>query len=392
MDLLPRARFGYGDDNKARSRPVLGQMPPTVLSRWTDSSALELGVLGVGNIGMVHLKSAAAMPDVEVVAAADAVPANRDRAERVGAARTYDDYATLLEREDLDAAVVALPPFLHADAVERAAEAGVDVFVEKPLARSTEEADELLETAREAGIAVGVDHTLRYQPDMVGVRDEYDAGGVGHVPYASITRLNDHPLGKPPADEAPPEWPMDPEAAGGGSLIELGVHCFDVLEWLFGDLEVRDATMGRTLDIPAEDAATVLLRAPETETTITLHCGTYQWEQLPEVNTRLRLEGVTGTISNKDHIPDNFYAGAAKSALSNVASRFTGDEPDVFGPSFYLQAHYDALADFCEAVREGERPPVDGDDGRRTLELVETAYELAADGEESDLETPEVMP
>ncbi|WP_222918378.1 Gfo/Idh/MocA family oxidoreductase [Natrinema sp. SYSU A 869] len=360
-----------------------------LLHRWTDSSALSVGILGVGNIGMVHLKSAVAMPDVAVVAAADALPENRDRARNAGVSRTYDDYETLLESEELDAAVVALPPFLHADAVERAAEAGVDVFVEKPLARSTEEADRLLETAREANIAVGVDHTLRYQPDMVGVKEAYDKGGVGHVPYASITRLNDHPLGRPPAGDAPPEWPMDPDAAGGGSLVELGVHCFDVLEWLFGDLEVRDASMGRTLETDAEDAATVLMAAPETDTTITLHCGTYQWEQLPEVNTRLRLEGVTGTISNQEHLPENFYGDAAKSALSNVASRLTSDEPDVFGPTFYLQAHYDALADFCDAIREGERPPVDGEDGRRTLELAETAYELAAVGAEADVEDPD---
>lgn len=367
-------------------------MAPPLLDRWTDSSALQLGVLGVGNIGMVHLKSALAMPGVDVVAAADAVPTNRDRADRAGATRTYDDYTTLLEQEDLDAAVVALPPFLHADAVERAAEEGVDVFVEKPLARTAEEAEAMIETARDAGIALGVDHTLRYQPDMEGVKAEYDEGSVGHVPYATITRLNDHPLGKPPADEAPPEWPMDPDAAGGGSLVELGVHCFDVLEWLFGDLEVTDATMGQTLNIPAEDAATVMLRAPETDTTITLHCGTYQWEQLPEVNTRLRLEGVTGTISNKDHIPGNFYAGAAKSAIANVLSRFTGDEPDVFGPTFYLQAHYNALEDFCDAVRNDETPPVGGDVGLRTLELAETAYDLAAEKEHDDLEAPEVMP
>ncbi|ELY82713.1 Gfo/Idh/MocA family protein [Natrinema gari] len=366
------------------------------LHRWTDSDALSLGLLGIGNIGMVHLKSAVAMPAVDVVAAADARPENRARARTAGVSRTYDDYEALLDAETLDAAVVALPPFLHADAVERAAEAGVDVFVEKPLARSTAEADRLLETAREAGIAVGVDHTLRYQPDMMGVKEAYDEGGVGHVPYASITRLNDHPLGRPPAGDAPPEWPMDPDAAGGGSLVELGVHCFDVLEWLFGDLEVRDASMGRTLETEAEDAATVLMDAPETGTTITLHCGTYQWEQLPAVNTRLRLEGVTGTISNREHLPANFYAGAATAALSNVASRLTSDEPDVFGPTFYLQAHYDALAAFCDAIREGERPPVDGADGRRAIALAEAAYDRAAEddgaGDMDSLEPPEVSP
>jgi myo-inositol 2-dehydrogenase / D-chiro-inositol 1-dehydrogenase len=388
--LLSRSRR-YGDDNKARSHPVLGQMLSQVRSRWRDSSALSIGVLGVGNIGMVHLKSALAMPGVEVLAAADAVPENRNRAERAGATRTYDDYTTLLASEEIDAAIVALPPFLHADAVERAAEQGIDVFVEKPLARSTEEADRMLEVAERAGISVGVDHTLRYQPDMVGVKEAYDEGGVGHVPYASITRLNDGPLGRPPADVAPPSWPLEPDAVGGGSLLELGVHCLDVLEWLFGDLEVRDATMGQTLDIPVEDAATVLLRAPETETTITLHCGSYQWEELPEVNTRLRLEGITGTISNRDHLPNNFYASAAREALTNVASRFRDDEPTVFGPTFYYQAHYDALADFCEAIRAGETPPISGVDGRRTLALAETAYEMAAETESTELEVPGVL-
>ncbi len=381
----------YGDDNKARSHPVLGQMLSQLRSRWVGSSALSVGVLGVGNIGMVHLKSALAMPGVEVLAAADAVPENRDRAERAGVPRTYDDYAELLASETIDVAIVALPPFLHAEAVERAAEYGIDVFVEKPLARSTEEADRMLETAERAGIAVGVDHTLRYQPDMVGVKAAYDEGGVGHVPYASITRLNDGPLGRPPADAAPPSWPLDPDAVGGGSLLELGVHCFDVLEWLFGDLEVRDAAMGRTLDIPVEDAATVLLRAPETETTITLHCGSYQWEELPEVNTRLRLEGITGTISNRDHLPENFYASAAREALSNVASRFRDGEPTVFGPTFYLQAHYDALADFCDAIRENETPPVSGLDGRRSLALAEAAYDLAGETDVGELEVPEVV-
>ncbi|AXR78683.1 Gfo/Idh/MocA family protein [Natrarchaeobaculum sulfurireducens] len=366
-------------------------MAPALRSRWTDSSALSLGILGVGNIGTVHLKSALAMDGVDVVAAADAVPENRRRAERAGVPRTYDEYGTLLEAEALDAAVVALPPFLHADAVEQAAAAGVDVFVEKPLARSTEEADRLLEAARAAGISVGVDHTLRYQPDVKGVKREYDEGRVGQVPYASMTRVNDFPFGRPPAETAPPSWAHDPDLAGGGSLVELGVHCFDVLEWLFGEVDVDGADVDRTLDSPVEDAATVLLRAPETATTISLHCGTYQWEDLPEVNTRLRLEGVTGTISNTDHLPGNFYASAATAALRNTASRLTLGDPDVFGPTFYLQAHYEALLAFCEAIREDETPPVDGADGRRALELAETAYDLAEASDDA-IETPEVRP
>ncbi|WP_276257019.1 Gfo/Idh/MocA family protein [Halomontanus rarus] len=360
-----------------------------------SSSTLSLALLGVGAVGTVHLRSARAMDGVDVVAAADPVRDHRERAIRDGVARSrvYDDYASLLasdrERAALDAAVVAVPPHLHRDALECAAAAGVDAFVEKPFARTTDEADAMLAAAADAGIRVGVDHTLRYQPDVRDLKGSYDEGRVGHVPYASMTRLNDGLLGKPPADDPPTDWALDPATAGGGALLDLGIHCFDVLEWLFGDLEVRDATLDRTLDLPVEDAATVFLRAPGTETSISLHCGTYQWEALPEVNTRLRLEGIAGTLENEAYLPSNFHASAARSAATNVVRRATGDEPDVYGPTFYLQAHYRALGEFLRAIRAGEEPPVTGADGRRCLALAERASELAGEtGDTASTQTP----
>ncbi len=351
----------------------------------TQTEPTTVAVLGVGNIGAVHLRSALAMDGVEVIAVADALEDNRQWANNQGVSNVYDDFVTLFETETPDVTIVALPPFLHREAVERAADVGSDVFVEKPFARSVEEADAMLEAA--ADIAVGVDHTLRYQPDMVGVKTAYEAGSVGAIPYATMSRINDFPLGRPPVERTPPAWAFDTDAVGGGCLFELGIHVFDVLEWLFGPCEIQAATVDSTLDIPVEDSATVLLTAPETETTITVHCGSYQWEELPEVNTSLRLEGVTDTIDSEDFLPSNFYVGGARSAIENVASRLTGEGPDVYGPTFYLQAHYNALEDFLEAVDDGRQPPVDGRQGRRCVALVEKAYELAETGE-TPAETP----
>ena len=341
------------------------------------ANPLSLGVLGCGNIGMVHLQSARTMDDVTVRAVADPVAANRERAREWDVENTYDDYADLLAAEDLDVAIVAVPPFLHRDAVEAAAAAGVDVFVEKPLARSVAEVDALLDAADAGGIRVGVDHTIRYQADVRAVRDAYAAGRIGHVPFASIVRVNDGPFERPPADGPIPTWPLDPEAAGGGALMELGVHLFDVLDWLFGDMEVLSAETARQLELPVEDAATVLCRSAETGTVATLHCGTYQWEELPEVNMGLRLEGVAGTLDSRDHVPDNFHAHAARSALSNLRARFGRTAPEPFEPTYYLRAHYDALSAFLDAIRAGESPPVDGAAGRRAVELAEAAYEAA---------------
>lgn len=347
-----------------------------ILDRWT-AEGLALGVLGVGNIGAVHLESARAMDGVRVVAAADAVAENREYARARGVGSVYEDYEQLLAAESLDAVVVALPPFLHANAVAAAAEHGCHAFVEKPLARSVSEAQDLLDTAERAGVSVGVDHTLRYLPGVDALGEAYRNGRVGAVPFAAIGRVNYGPFQRPPATRGPAGWQLDPEATGGGVLVELGVHLFDVLEWLFGEVTVLAAETDSHLALDAEDSATVLCRSEATGTHVSLHCGAYQWERLDEFNVTLRLEGLTGTLDYDEFAPSNVYTYAARSAVRNVLKRLRGDRPEYYAPTYYLQAHYRALADFLDAVDAGEEPPVSGTDGLRTLELVEAAYEAA---------------
>ncbi|MDZ7729853.1 MAG: Gfo/Idh/MocA family oxidoreductase [Natrialbaceae archaeon] len=361
-------------------------------NRWrrggSTADSLAVGVLGVGNIGAVHLQSVRAMPDVAVVAAADAAEDNRAWAESMDVEETYADYTALFEQASIDVAIIALPPFLHRDALEQAAAHGIDVFVEKPLARSVSEAAEMQSIAADANITVGVDHTLRYQQDIVAVKQAFESGRAAHVPYASFVRINDASIGRPPIEEAP-SWQLDPAAAGGGALIELGIHCFDVLGWIFGPLEVEGACIERTLDLPVEDSATVRLRAPETGTTIVCHCGTYQWESLPDVNTRLHLEGVASTIDSAEYTPDSFYRSALWSALKNGVRRLIGRQPLVYAPTYYLEAHYAALEAFLEASGREEPAPVGIPAAITALELIEDAYE-SDQSQEAMVERPEL--
>lgn len=335
---------------------------------------VRLAVLGVGNIGKVHVQSARAMDGVDLVAVADALPEHRAYAHGVGVDTTYDDYTDLLEAERLDAVMVALPPALHRDAVAAAARQDCHAFVEKPLARTAAECRDLLAAADD--VLVGVDHTLRYLPAVERVREAYVSGHVGTVPYATVSRVNYGPFERPPARGPLPEWHLDADAAGGGVLVELGVHLFDVLSWTFGELEVLAAETDSQLDTPVEDSATVFLRATGTGTQITLHCGSYQWEDDDEFNMTFRLEGLTGTLDAGDYRP-GFYRNAATAAAKNVARRLVGRDPDYYAPTYYLQAYYAALADFVDAVRTGETPPVSGRDGLRAVELAEEAYETA---------------
>jgi predicted dehydrogenase len=352
------------------------------------STDIAVGVLGAGNIGTVHVQSARAMDGVSVECVADTDPGRRERVERLGVDRVYEDYRALLAAEPLDVVVVALPPFLHCEATVEAARRGSNVFVEKPFARTPAEGQRMIEAADDGGVVLGVDHTLRYQPEIQRLHEEYESGRLGHVPLATATRVNHGPF-EPPEPSAPvPDWQLDPEATGGGALIDLGVHLLDVLEWFFGGLELRHAELETQLNLPYEDTATLVLRSTESGTTAVLNCGFFQWERPPDINTSVRLDGITETVDSSQYLPRNLFVHASKAAAKNVVRRAVGREPSYFEPTYYYRAHFEALREFVEAVRAGRTPPVTGVDGLRTVEIVSQAYEMA--GKRSPVPTVEV--
>jgi myo-inositol 2-dehydrogenase/D-chiro-inositol 1-dehydrogenase len=222
------------------------------------------------------------------------------------------------------------------------------------------------------------------------VKEVYDDGRLGHVPLATITRVNNGPFASPPAEDPVVDWQLDPSATGGGALVDLGVHLFDVLEWLFGDMEVRHATLESQLDLPYEDTACVQLRSRATGTQATLQCGFFQWEDPPDVTGSLHLHGVAESVDSREFHPDSLVRHAAASALRNTVRRVLGRSPNYFEPTYYYRAHYRALSAFLDAVAAGEEPPVSGAEGRRTLELVEAAYDRAGIDAEAPSATEEV--
>ena len=343
---------------------------------------VDVGIFGVGNIGTVHLQTVLACDDVDRVTVADIVEEHRERALGLGAARAHEDYESLLETDEPDVVVVALPPFLHAEATIAAVESGCHVFVEKPFARDPDEAEEMLRAADLAGVSLGVDHTSRYRPEVRRVKERYDEGAIGHVPICSIWRFNNGPFSSPPAKATPASWQLDPQATGGGALLDLGVHLLDVLEWFFGELSVEHASLDRSLELPYEDSATLVVSA-ESGTTATLSCGFFQWEDPPNVTGGMRLDGIADSLSSEEFMPSNFMGHAARAALENIGNRLSGRKPEIFKPTYFYQAHYHALTEFVSAVKAGRDPPVTGTDGARAVELVTEAYRMAEGSEES---------
>jgi predicted dehydrogenase len=199
----------------------------------------RLGFAGAGRIGRRRLDSLVAAGAAEVAAVAD--PAVE------GALETFEE---LLERGDLDGIVIATPSALHAEQAVAALELGLPVFCQKPLGRSAAEAARVVEAARRADVLLGLDLCYRFTAAGASVRSEAATGVLGNVVAVELVFHNAYGPDK--------AWFYEAELAGGGCLVDLGIHLADLALWVLDwpDWSVRSA---RLIGEPVERYATAEL-------------------------------------------------------------------------------------------------------------------------------------
>ena len=190
---------------------------------------MRVGLVGAGFMGGVHLNAYAGIPDVEVVGVADArFEAAVAGAEMVGA-RPYASYEELVAAEDVEVVDVCLPTALHRDLALRAAGEGRHVILEKPIARTMEDAQQILGAFSEDGPRLFVGHVVRFFPEYVGIKQKIDAGDLGTVGVVRTSRRSPFLLGWN-------DWYADWRVSGG-VLLDLVIHDFDYLRWTLGEVE-----------------------------------------------------------------------------------------------------------------------------------------------------------
>ena len=214
------------------------------------------GILGAGKIAESQMAPAiAAVPGHELVAVSRrSLDAAQEFADRHGAQRAYASAEELLDDDQVNAVYVATPPHLHARETVLAAEAGKHVLCEKPMALTTAEAREMIEACRVNGVVLTICHYQRFNARHQRIRSLVEGGAIGQVTAARINF----------SDRFPPQpgvWHHNPEISGGGPVMDLGIHCIDLLRYLCGPAESVAALMDTLVDdSPVDDTATLLLR------------------------------------------------------------------------------------------------------------------------------------
>jgi predicted dehydrogenase len=180
------------------------------------SKLLRAAVIGVGSMGRNHARVYAEMEDVQLIAVADVDQAAAVRVANIYGVRAYADYRMMLEAEPLDLVTIAVPTRLHREVAEEAAAHGVHLFVEKPLAGSVEDAQAIIDAARAAGVKLGVGHIERFNPAILQLKVELDAGRLGRMFQLHARRVG----------------PFPPRVEDVGVVFDLATHELNIMEYL----------------------------------------------------------------------------------------------------------------------------------------------------------------
>ncbi len=176
----------------------------------------------------------------------------RDYAARHGVPRWYSDARELIADPEVDAVYIATPPASHKEYALLAARAGKPVYVEKPMALSSADCQEMIAACREAGVPLFVAYYRRALPRFLKVKELVDAGAVGEVRYVTIELSQQPPDAPLPADQLP--WRLRPEISGGGHFVDLACHTLDFLDYTLGPIARASGAAGNQGGFyPAED-------------------------------------------------------------------------------------------------------------------------------------------
>ena len=219
---------------------------------------VKWGIIGCGNV--TEKKSGPAFSKAEgselvAVMRRDAAKAE-DYARRHGIARFYSDAALLINDPEVNAVYIATPPDTHASYAIKAMNAGKAVYVEKPMARTIAECEEMIRVSEETGQPLFVAYYRRVLPAYLKIKELVDNKEIGDVKYLHVQLQL--PL-KPEelSIEKTPGWRVFPEISGGGHFHDLAAHQFDYLEYLLGPVkEAKGFSLNQTGNYPADDIVT----------------------------------------------------------------------------------------------------------------------------------------
>lgn len=324
---------------------------------------MKIGLIGSGFMGKVHAGAWAQTPAI----LAGVVSSDHDGAASLAAeygGTVYDSVEALLA--DVDVLDICVPTYLHEKFVLQAAAAGKHTVCEKPLARTSAEAQAMIAACERAGVMLLVAHVVRFFPEYASAKAIVDRGEIGRVGVTRLTRCSFKP-----ARNDPESWFHNP-AKSGGMMFDLMIHDFDYARWISGDVATVYAkhVVDRFPDAPGDYALAIL---KHTNGAMTHVEGGWAYP-VPMFRTAIEIAGERGLIEHP----------AASSVAVNIYQHevFSADVTIAVPRNPVLEDPYTTQIKHFYGVLTGNitEPRVTAQDGAAAVEIALAAIESAESG------------
>lgn len=353
----------------------------------TSDSTFNIAILGCGKVAHLHAKAVKNLPNAKLAG----VWSRTQETAEIFATQYKIPFFTEIEKlviqQQVDLVVVCTPHPFHLEPVLKAAAAGANVLVEKPLASTLEDSDKIIEACKSAGVKLGVISQRRWYEPVKRVKDAIDAGKIGKPVFGTINMLGWRDKDYYDADEWRGTWHME----GGGVLVNQAPHQLDILLWYMGEI---DEVYGqwRNLNHPyieVEDTAVAIVKfknggigniivsnseKPGIYGKVHVHGKNGASVGVQTDGGAMFIAGMSGIL--EPPVNDVWSVPGEEKMLDQWnkedAVHFNSIDPTVY----YMERQ---IEDFLNAIQNNSKPLVTGEDGRRTVELFTAIYRSTRD-------------
>jgi UDP-N-acetyl-2-amino-2-deoxyglucuronate dehydrogenase len=329
---------------------------------------IKIAHVGCGRISKNHFEAVKNLKkECEIVAVCDIVPERAEAAGKENGVPFFTDYDKMLAEVECDLVVIATPSGLHPEMGVKAAEAGINVLTEKPMAISLEGADSLIDACDKNGVQLFVVKQNRLNTTMQLLKHAIDKGRFGKIYTAYVNVFWQRPQNY--YDMAPwrGTWSLD-----GGAYMNQASHYIDLLYWLMGDVsEVTAMTDTLARNIEAEDAGSAVFRFAN---------GALGGVNVTMLTYPKNIEGSVAILGEKGTVK---IGGMALNKVEHWEfSDYHDDDKFIeqsnyTPPNVYGFGHHAYYSNVFAAMRGEKAPDTDGRTGRKSLEIILAIYKSA---------------
>ena len=329
------------------------------------------GLVGCGVISKWHINAINMIEDASLIGVYDTYALGAQKLAQEYGVKAFSTYEEMLNCEEIDIINICTPSGTHAPLIIEAAKAHKNIIVEKPMAITKEQIDDVIDAVEKNNVKLAVISQLRYEEDVIKLKQAIDNKVFGDIISADVYMKYYRSQEYYDSSAWRGTWEMD----GGGVLMNQGIHGIDLLKYLVGPVKNvmgMCKTLSRNIDV--EDTANVLLEFKNgalgvIQGTTTLNGG------LPRF---IHINGTKGYCQLTEKKITKWNVDGKEYMTDNVVDDSSNSFSDPKGLSD--DSHFNQINDFVSALKEDKKPNIDMYDAKETLDIILGAYKSNISG------------